>query len=314
MNDRFNAMQTFVRVARSGSFSTAARDLGMTQPTASRIVAALEKHLGAELLARSTRKVTLTEAGTDYLARCDDILSALAEADHAVRGTGELQGTLRIAASLTFATRTIIPHLADFADKHPKLQLDLILDDERHDLIGRSVDVAVRVGPLPDSSLVGRKVGVLRRILGASPEYLKRAGTPCDPSELTRHSLIIGPAGRHPEGWTFTRDGETSFPQIFGRIVIDATEAATAAAVAGLGIISATDRSIAAELTSGSLVRLFHEWEMSAADINVIWPSGRKAKPSARAFADFISTKIRDVDIVSDPDPTSNKTGTADID
>src|SRR6201999_2105612 len=134
MNDRFTSMQLFVRVARSGSFSTAAREMAMTQPTASRIVAALEKQVGGALLTRSTRAVTLTEAGADYLARSEMILAALDEADHAARGTGELRGTLRVATSPTFASRTIMPRLAHFTDQHPNLRVEFAVDDARQDL------------------------------------------------------------------------------------------------------------------------------------------------------------------------------------
>src|SRR5277367_706538 len=207
MNDRFTSMQLFVRVARSGSFSVAAREIGMTQPTASRIVAALEKQVGAALLTRSTRAVTLTEAGADYLARSELILAALDKADHAARGTGELRGTLRVATSPTFASRTIMPHLARFADRHPKLRIEFTLDDARHDLIGDSVDVAVRIGTLGDSTAVARMIGTVHRVLVASPAYLSRAGTPVMPSDLAEHTLIIGPAGRSAEGWSFRKAG-----------------------------------------------------------------------------------------------------------
>src|ERR1700754_2365969 len=191
MNDRFSSMQLFVRVARSGSFSTAAHEMGMTQPTASRIVAALEKQVGVALLLRSTRAVTLTEAGVDYLARSEAILAALDEADHAARGTGELRGTLKGATSPTLASRTIMPRLATFADLHPKLRIEFALDDARHDLIGDSVDVAVRIGALNDSTAVARTIGTVHRVLVAAPLYLARAGTPSVPSEITQHALIV---------------------------------------------------------------------------------------------------------------------------
>src|ERR1700758_2876609 len=194
MNDRFFSLLLFVRVARTGSFSAAGRELGLSQPTASRIVAALERKVGAALLTRTTRAVTLTEAGADYLARAEVILTALDEADHAARGTGELRGILRVATSLTFASRTIMPHLADFADQHPKLRIEFALDDARHDLIGESVDVAVRIGALSDSTVLARKVGTVHRVLVASPMYLSKAGKPLTPSDLTRHTLIVGPA------------------------------------------------------------------------------------------------------------------------
>src|SRR6201984_386433 len=135
MNDRFISLQVFVRVARTGSFSVAGREFGMSQPTASRIVAALEKKVGGALLTRSTRAVAVTEAGADYLARAEVILAALDEADHAARGTGELRGILRIATSTSFAVRSVMPRLQGFKDKHPRLRIEFILSDEKQDLI-----------------------------------------------------------------------------------------------------------------------------------------------------------------------------------
>jgi DNA-binding transcriptional LysR family regulator len=296
MNDRFTSMQLFVRVARSGSFSTAAREMGMTQPTASRIVAALERQVGVALLTRSTRAVTLTEAGTDYLARSEAILAALDEADQAARGTDELRGTLRVATSPAFASRTVMPRLAEFADQHPKLRIDFALDDARRDLIGESVDVAIRIGALTDSSVVARKIGTVHRILVAAPAYLARAGTPIMPSDLTNHALIVGPAGRSPEGWSFRKKGKTMSVRVQGRFTVDATEAAAAAAVAGLGMLSTGQRSVQAELQNGALVQVLPDWEIGSSDISVILPAGRAAKASARAFADFVSQQVREIE------------------
>ena len=268
----------------------------MTQPTASRIIAALEKQVGVALLTRTTRAVTLTEAGADYLARSELILAALDEADHAARGTGELRGTLRVATSPSLASRTIMPHLAGFADRHPKLRIEFALDDARHDLIGASVDVAVRIGALNDSTVLARKVGTVRRVLVASPTYLAKAGIPATPSDLSEHTLIVGPAGRNSEAWSFRKNGTSTSIRTQGRFIIDATEAATAAAVAGLGICSTGERSILSELRSGALVRVLPDWETGSSDINVIVPAGRVAKASARAFADFIATHMREIE------------------
>ena len=298
MNDRFTSMQLFVRVARSGSFSAAAREMGITQPTASRIVARLEKQVGAALLTRSTRAVTLTEAGADYLARSEAILAALDEADHAARGTGELRGTLRVATSPSFAIRTIMPRLARFTEQHPKLRIEFARDDARQDLIGDSVDVAVRIGTLSDSTAVARKIGTVHRVLVAAPAYLAQAGAPHVPSDLSSHSLIIGPAGRSSEGWSFRKDGKSTTVRVQGRFVVDAAEAATAAAIAGLGIVSTGQGSVQAELEAGSLVRLLPDWEIGKSDIRVILPAGRTAKASARAFADFVATQVREIEVI----------------
>jgi DNA-binding transcriptional LysR family regulator len=296
MNDRFFSLLLFARVARTGSFSIAGREMDISQPTASRIVAALEKQVGAALFTRTTRAVTLTEAGIDYLARAEAILAALDEADHAARGTGELRGVLRIAASTSFAARYILPRMARFTDMHPNLRVEFILTDEKQDLVGDGIDVALRVGSLADSSVVARKIGVVHRILAASPHYLAKAGTPLTPADLTDFSIIVGPAGRGMEGWTFKKNGKTTSVRVDGRFILNGAEGATAAAVAGLGIISAGALGMLKELQSGLLVQVLSEWEMGSADVNVVLTAGRATKPSARAFADFISGELQEVE------------------
>jgi DNA-binding transcriptional LysR family regulator len=295
MNDRFVSLLLFVRVARTGSFSVAGRELGFSQPTASRIVAALEKKVGVALLTRSTRAVTLTEAGADYLARAEVILAAMDEADHAARGTGELRGILRIATSSAFANRAIFPRLARFTDRHPALRVEFILNDRRQDLIGDAVDAAMRVGSLSDSSAIARKIGVVYRVLAASPSYLERAGTPKAPTDLPNHTCIVGPASQGLEGWAFEKDGKKTSIRVEGKYILNGTDSATKAAVAGLGIVSSTHLSCLEEFQNGALVRVLPEWEMGEADINVVLPAGRAAKPSARAFSDFMVAEFKEL-------------------
>jgi DNA-binding transcriptional LysR family regulator len=294
MNDRFFSLQLFVRVARVASFSVAGREMGISQPTASRVVAALEKKVGAALLTRTTRGVTLTEAGSDYLVRAEAILAALDEADHAARGTGELRGMLRIALSTSFAVRTIIPRIRSFSQEHPHLKIEFIMNDEKQDLVSESVDVALRVGALGDTSAVARKLGTVQRVLVASPEYLERVGTPRIPSDLSNHTIIVGPAGRGMEGWAFKKDGKSTSVRVDGRFILNGAEGATAAAVAGLGIVSSGLLSMLKEIQAGKLVRLLEDWEMGSADVNAVVPAGRAAKPSARAFVDFIVKDLHD--------------------
>ena len=198
MNDRFLSLQLFIRVARTGGFSIAGREMGVSQPTASRIVAALEKKVGVALFTRTTRAVTLTEAGSDYLVRAEAILAALDEADHAARGTGELRGVLRVAVSTSFAVRSVLPSLSPFAEMHPKLRIEFILNDEKQDLVGEAVDVALRVGALADSSAVARKSGwsiaFWQRRPPISPGGVRRSLLPISP---TTPSL----SGRRVAGW-----------------------------------------------------------------------------------------------------------------
>jgi DNA-binding transcriptional LysR family regulator len=287
MNDHLAALRLFVRVARQGSFSAAGRDLKIPQPTASRTIAALEREIGAALFTRTTRAVTLTEAGAEFLARIEPILAALDEAEHAARGTGELRGLLRVGLSSSVAIREVIPRLPAFVARHPALRLDLVMDDQVQDLVAEGVDVALRFGTLPDSTATARRITAWPRVLVASPDYLARAAAPIAPAELAAHVLIVGPSppGHH---WTFARNGEIVAVRIDGRLTISLNEAATAAAVAGLGIVSMTLGGCRAELTSGKLVRVLPDWDMGLVVLHALFGVGRAAKPAARAFADFL--------------------------
>jgi DNA-binding transcriptional LysR family regulator len=293
MNDRFLSMQLFARVARTGSFSLAGRELGLSQPSASRIVAMLEKRVGVPLLRRSTRGVKLTDAGAEYLLRAEAILAALDEADHAVRGSGELRGSLRVACSLTFANRSILPLLAKFASAHPRLRVEFLLGDHRQDILAEGVDIAFRMGAPIHLDAVAHKIGINRRLLAAAPSYLEKAGIPRDPDDLSGHALIVGPAGRSADGWTFRKAERTQVAHIEGRYVLDSTEATTAAAVNGLGIVSTGDLACGDELHQGSLVRVLPDWEMGTVDVQVVFPDGRMAKPAARTFAKFIGLEFQ---------------------
>jgi len=295
MGDRLFALRLFVRVARTRSFSAAGRELGLSQPSVSRLMAALEEEVGSALLTRSTRAVTLTEAGAEYLVRVESILAALSEADHFARGTGELRGALRIAASLPFALREIIPRLDRFLSQHPDLRIEFVLSDQRQDLVADAVDVAVRIGYLPGAATVARRIGVTHRVLVASPAYLRKAGTPTTPADLAAHALIVGPASGGPEGWAFRKDGKATSVRVVGRVRVTAIEAATAAAVAGLGIVSMGHLACRAELEGGALVRVLPDWEMGHADVKAILTAGRAAKPAARAFVEFLVAELRGI-------------------
>lgn len=300
MNDRLSALRVFVRTAHLGSLSRAARELGLSQPSASRILASLERDIGAVLLQRSTRAMTLTEAGTDYLSRVEPILAALEEADHAARGTGELRGILRVAMSSTFGVREVIPRLPAFLDRHPDLRIDLSVNDRYQDLITDGVDIALRLGPLPDSSAIMRKLGQSPRILSASPDYLARAGTPKTPEDLQDHAVIIGPGGQGPHAWVFAREGKRVVIRVRGRVTTAANEAATAAAVAGIGITVTSLWGCGAELAAGSLVRLLADWSLEPVELHAVFAAGREATPAARAFTDYLARELKPPRLPSD--------------
>jgi DNA-binding transcriptional LysR family regulator len=286
MSDRLTALRLFVRVARAGNFSRAARELGLSQPSASRIVATLEKEVGASLFTRSTRALTLTQAGADYLARVEPALAELDDADHAARGTGELRGTVRVAASSSFTLHAVIPRLADFVRQHPQLRLVLLVNDERQALISEGVDVAFRFGPLADSTATARRLGSVERVLVASPAYLRRAGRPKVPADLSSHAIVAGPMGS--DRWTFEKDGRRVSLSLEGRVVVSANEAAVAAAVAGLGIARTGIIASRKELANRMLLRVLPDWDMGAVDVHAVFPSGRAAKAAARALADHM--------------------------
>jgi len=292
MSDRLFALRLFARVARTGNFSRAGRELGLSQPSASRIAAELEREVGAALLTRTTRGVTLTEAGADYLARIEPLLEALEEADHAARGTGELRGTLRVAVSSNFGVREVIPRLPAFTQRHPALRIELLVDDRLHDLVNEGVDVALRWGVLADSSATARRLAISPRLLAASPEYLARAGSPDTPESLTSHDVIVGPLGEELNWRTFNRDGRTTSVRFGGRVTISSRHAAIPGAVAGLGIVSTGFWFCRPELASGALVQVLAGWQMEPIELSAVFSPGRAAKPSARAFADYLAVEL----------------------
>lgn len=295
MSDRVTALRVFERVARRGSFSAAARELGLSQPSASRIVSELERGLGANLIVRSTRGLRLSEAGSDYLARIEPILLALDEADHAASGAGQLRGRLRIGLSSSFGVREIIPRLPAFLAAHPALRIDLLVSDTRQDLVAEGVNVALRLGSLPaDSNLLARRIAQAPRLLVASPGYLARAGTPRSPDDLNAHALIIGPAASGRE-LRFRRGTRTRAVRPEARMTVGANEAATAAAVAGLGLTVNSAWGCRAELQSGALVAVLSDWTLPSVDFHAVFPPLRVAVlPAARKFVDYLADSFRD--------------------
>jgi DNA-binding transcriptional LysR family regulator len=292
MTDRLTALRVFARTAHSGSFSKAGRELGLSQPSVSRILADLEKELGALLLVRSTRAVTLTVAGAEYLARVEPILAALTEADYATRGTGKLKGVLRIALSSSFGVREVVPRLPAFLERHPALRVDLGFNDTRQDLIADGIDVALRFGTLADSSAVARKLARAPRVVIASPGYLERLGVPKTPGNLAAHAVIVGPGGASPSAWTFTKNGRTISVRVAGRVTSAANEGAIAAAVAGLGVTVTSVWGCRSELERGLLVKVLADWTMEPIDVHAIFPAGRAAAPAARLFVEYLAAEL----------------------
>ncbi|AMM17648.1 LysR family transcriptional regulator [Burkholderia sp. PAMC 28687] len=287
MTDSISALKLFVRVVRTGSISKAGCEFSLSQPSASRAIAMLEKDVGAPLLMRSTRAVVLTEAGADYLSRIEPILAALDEANQAVRGADQLQGELRVALPATFATREVIPKLPAFLDRHPALRINLLMDDARQDLLREGVDVAIRFGTLADSNATARLLCRNQRVMVASPEYLSRAGVPDSPPDLSDHQIIIGPSASMAS-WSFERDGRAQSIRLEGRVATSSNDGATAAAVAGLGIVGTGLMGCSAELSDGKLIRVLKDWDMGTTEIHAVFPAGRAAKLAAKTFVEHL--------------------------
>lgn len=291
MSDRLFALHIFSRVARLGSFSAAARELRLPQSSTSRTVAELEREIGAVLLVRTTRAVTLTDVGREFLERVEHILADLDAAEQAARGSGEFRGVLRVGAGTSFGVREIIPRLPTFAARHPALRIELLLEDGRQDLVTQGVDVAFRFGTIPDSTATARKILRWPRVVVASNDYLKMAGAPQSPSEFADHAIILGPGsvGGH---WSFRHEGTVTSFQVAGQTVVTGSEGAIAAAVAGLGILMAPVGACRRELDSGELVRLLPKWDAGFVELNAVFPAGRAAKAAARAFVDHVVAAV----------------------
>ncbi|BDU22516.1 LysR family transcriptional regulator [Dyella sp. GSA-30] len=293
MNDKLQALRLFVRVARTGSFSAAARELDVSQPSVSRIIAALEEDVGAALVTRTTRAVTLTDAGSDYLTRVEAILSSLEEADHSARGSQELRGSLRVAMPASFGVREIIPLMPGFLTRHPSLNVSLLMSDQRQDTIKEGADVALRLGDLDDSSATARIIGRTPRLIAASPSYLETHGAPEVPADLADHAAIVGPAGTSSGTWSFQKGGQSVSARINPRLTVSYNEAAVAAAVAGIGVVNTSLWGCRAELASGALIQLFPDWKMGEVEAHGMFTPGRRPKPSARALVEYLIAELR---------------------
>lgn len=294
MNDRISSLRLFLRVARTGSFTTAGKEIGMSQPSVSRIISKLEADLGVALFVRSTHSMHLTEAGVDYLDRLDPILAALEEADHLVRGDGQLRGLLRVGSATSFAMREIIPRLPKFQEQHPELRVELVLTDSFQNLIEESIDVVMRFGRLSDSRMTAKKLIESPRLIAASPDYLEKFGTPKTPADLANHRVIIGPSSSTAMGWTFQKAGKRTSVKVESKLTVTVNEGTTAAAVSGLGIISTSLVGCRADIESGALMRLLPDWEIGTVEVHAVLAGGRQAKASSRAFVKYMAQSMRE--------------------
>jgi DNA-binding transcriptional LysR family regulator len=287
-------MRVFAAVADGGSLSAAARAIGLPVASVSRKLAALESHVGARLLSRTTRRRALTDAGARYLETVRSVLAEIEAADRSLASdANELAGPLAVAAPVVLGRLHVLPIVAEFLRAHPRVDVRLALSDRNAEWIDEGIDVAVRVGALPDSALVGTRVGTVRRIVCASPAYLRDHGTPLVPEDLAAHDAIaftmLSPGGR----WSFpSRRGQRNVP-VRVRLSVTTAEAAIDAAVAGLGVTRVLSYQAAAAIDAGRLVAVLARFEPPAAPVHVLHGEGSTPRAKLRAFTALAAKRLR---------------------
>ncbi|MDA5193158.1 LysR family transcriptional regulator [Govanella unica] len=284
--DKLTAMQVFAAVVDEGSFSAAAARLNMAKSAVSTLVKTLEAELGVTLLNRTTRKVSLTEAGQRYKDRAEQILSDVEDADReAAALTATPRGTLRVSAGVSFGTQELGKVVATFLATYPEVRIDLQLTDRFVDLLDEGFDLAVRIGELRDSSLIARKLTSARRLTCASPDYLEAHGTPQHPNDLRQHNCL----GYSGGGWSFQEQGRPLIPALEGRLIGNNGDVLCAAAVAGSGIVFAPSFILGDDIRAGRLVPILTAYEAPPVGIYAIYPPSRHISAKLRAFIDSLS-------------------------
>lgn len=287
-----NEVTLFLQVAEHHSLSAAARAIGLPKSTVSRKLSRLEERLGVRLLERSSQKLRLTEAGSTFHEHCAEVLARIAEAEAAVSGLqASPRGRLRVSAGMDFGTWVIGPLVQEFLQLHPLISVELVLSDRTVELVGEGFDVAIRIGPVRESSLVARRLALTAGTLCASPAYLARAGTPRAPEELTSHACIIFSSLPHSEKWTFTGPQGPSTVQITGRLNVNSLQLVREAALAGLGLARLPLFACWQELDEGRLIRVLPEWSTAKRTVHAVYPS-RRLPAKARAFVDFLHSRL----------------------
>lgn len=292
--DRLQAMGVFVRVAETGSFSRTAREFGTTQPTVTKMVAAIESHLKVRLLNRNTRGVSLTEPGALYYERCKSIVRQAEEAEDVVRNRqAQLQGLLRVGSSVAFGRRVLVPLALEFMRQNPQLQVDLSFEDRYTDLVAQGIDVAVRMGKLADSSLGARFLGANPWLMAASPKYLRAQGTPRRPADLQAHDTLIYSSVQGSDIWRVSSArGEVATVPVKARLRSNNLSAVLAAARAHLGIAALPWYVAHPSLVSGAIVEVLPGRFLPEQEIHAVYPSPKLVPQKVAAFIAFLQGRF----------------------
>lgn len=292
--DRLHQMRIFVAVADEGGFSAAARRLDQSAPAVTRAIAGLEEHLGVKLFDRTTRYVRVTDAGDRFLEDARRILSEVEAAEEAAAGiNAKPKGLLTVTAPLMFGKQYVLPCIVAYLRRHPDVQVDAMFLDRTVNLLDEGVDVGIRIGELPDSSMRALRAGSIRHVVVAAPAYLAERGTPTSPHDLALHSLVASSAGNFGPRWPFQfEDGEHAVT-VRPRLRVTSNDAAVEAVRQGFGITRLLSYQVADELAAGALVVLLEDFELPARPVHVIHRSGSKSPAKVRAFIDLMAEQLR---------------------
>lgn len=292
--DRFQEMQVFQAVAEERSFNRAARRLSLSAPSVTRAVAALEKRLGAKLLDRSTRGVRITEPGERFLVDCRRILAELEEAEGtAASGQSEARGSLTVTAPVVFGDLIVTPILVDFLDREPGISIRAVFADRIVSMVEEGVDVAIRIGHLPDSGLSAKRVGSVRTVVCAAPRLLEAHGRPTHPRDLDRFPVVSSAASTLLTEWRFLDEGREIVIRPRPRLVVSSNRAAIEAACRSAGIARVLSYQVEALLDAGELECVLDEFALEPLPVHVVHTGGRKAPGKVRAFVDHCVAALR---------------------
>ena len=292
--DRIEAMSVLLAAVETGSLSAAGRMLGMPLPTVSRKVSELESHLKTRLLHRSTRRLTLTDSGRAYVEACKRILGDVEEAERAAAGEYSApKGELVVTAPIVYGRIHVVPVAAEFLKAYPDVDVRLLLGDRTINLFEDPVDLAVRVGELPDSSLVATRIGSVRQVACASPGYFSARGKPAHPAELSAHNCVTFEGLMSPDSWKFSSGKLDLSVAIHSRLVVNTADAAIAAAIAGAGITRVLSYQVADAVRAGTLEIVLQEFEPPAWPVSLVYPSQGRLPLKLRAFLDFAVPRLK---------------------
>lgn len=291
--DLFQAMAVYIKVVEGGSMTAAAQHCGMSTTMVGNHLRALEQRLGVSLLNRTTRRQSLTEFGTAYYQRCQEVLGLVADSERlAEQQQGEPQGTLRISAPLTFGSERLAPALSEYSQRYPQVKLDVVLTNQRPDLIGNSFDVAVRLGAVEAPGLIARPLEDYVLKICASPEYLQRNGTPRHPEDLQKHNCL---AFAYPAGddwssvikqWQFSSPDGDVFVPVNGSLVINSSAGLHRAALAGMGVVMLPDALVLPDIREGRLIDLLPGYQPPSRPMHLVYSPDRYRLPKLKHFVD----------------------------